>query len=85
MEENGLRNDNVKIKVEKPKKIKERKRGNSLIASIITFFIGAVCMYLFVYYVVPIDNSSTITVRENAQNNVTTEVISNISEDSNIS
>ena len=60
MEENELRNDNVKIKVEKPKKIKERKRGNSLIASIITFFIGAVCMYLFVYYVVPIDNSSTI-------------------------
>ena len=49
MEENELRNDNVKIKVEKPKKIKERKRGNSLIASIITFFIGAVCMYLFVY------------------------------------
>lgn len=51
-------------KVTKPKtttkKKKKKKKDSALLAGIISMIIGAAGMYLLVYYVLPIDNSSTI-------------------------
>ena len=62
MEENEIIEKTPRKKKEpvKPKKVeKKQKSGNSLLVAIISLILGAAGMYLLVYYVVPIDNSST--------------------------
>ena len=60
----------------KPTKVDNRKRGgNSLLAAVIALVLGAIGMYLFIYYVVPIDNSSTIINKSEKEVTVTDEGI----------
>lgn len=52
---------NKKKEVVKARKVDTKpKRSYTLLASVISLIIGAVGMYLLIYYVIPIDNSSTI-------------------------
>lgn len=38
----------------------KQHRGNTILAAVISLIVGAASMYLLIYYVLPIDNSSTI-------------------------
>ena len=74
MEEETKKIESEKKEVVKPKKIK--KNGNkTVLASIISLFAGAVIMYLLVYYVIPIDNSSTVINKSEKEVTVTDEGI----------
>ncbi len=74
MEEETKKIESEKKEVIKPKKIK--KNGNkTVLASIISLFAGAIIMYLLVYYVIPIDNSSTVINKSEKEVTVTDEGI----------
>lgn len=63
MEENEItkvKKGTVKKEVIKPKKMESDRRGNGLLIAVISLIIGAASMYLLIYYVLPIDNSSTV-------------------------
>ncbi len=76
IETNELEKKTSKKEIKKetivPKKVKNKNEKNKgWITAIVTFFIGAICMYLFVYYVVPIDNSNTIINKSEKEVTVT--------------
>lgn len=47
-------------KIKKAKIVKAEKNKVNLVVPLITLFIGAACMYLLIYYVLPLDTSSTV-------------------------
>lgn len=55
------------------KDLKKRSKGNTkaFLAAIIAFIIGAAGMYLLVYYVIPIDNSTTVINKSEKEVTVT--------------
>ncbi len=78
MDNNEAREVEAKVKETiKPQKVKENKKQNKnngnttgLIA-VISLILGALGMYLLVYYVIPIDNSSTIINKSEKEVTVT--------------
>ncbi len=61
-----------KTKVVKAKTVGRKSNGGmTALVSIISLFLGAAAMYLLVYYVIPIDNSSTIINKSEKEVTVT--------------
>lgn len=70
MEENETKK--TKKEVVKAQKVKQNSsKGNTILASIFALFLGAACMYLLIYYVIPIDNSNTIINKSEKEVTVT--------------
>ena len=64
----------TKEKNNKPVKVyteKKNRGSKTVIASIISLFVGAIIMYLLVYFVIPIDNSSTVINKSEKEVTVT--------------
>ncbi len=64
MDNNGKEIESEVKEIIKPQKIKKDKShksgGTTVLIAIIALILGALGMYLLIYYVIPIDNSSTI-------------------------
>lgn len=75
IEEFEERKDNKRHqKTIKPKKVEGKTRSNdksTLLVAIIALIIGAAGMYLLIYYVLPIDNSSTVINKSEKEVTVT--------------
>lgn len=58
-------------KIEKGSKKRSKSNTKAFLAAIIAFIIGAAGMYLLVYYVIPIDNSTTVINKSEKEVTVT--------------
>jgi len=64
----------VQVKKVKPKKVNNHEKnsnGSNILTAVISLVVGAIIMYLLVYYVIPIDNSSTVINKSEKEVTVT--------------